>query len=161
MKPRTDLAHIGGLAEVDINVGDLVVLEKSEDVLSRAVGSRSGGGVGGDANPDSDGTDDRVLSLALFVVLVLDVFVLEDFLETNDIDRCETNLEILVSKFYKDRNDNNSNDDNDSDDSDDSGDDDGDDCDDSAAVAAAISAFCRCYRTSALPRAPQTLPTTI
>jgi hypothetical protein len=46
VKPRTDLAHVGGLAEVDVYVGDLVVLEKSEDVLSRAVGSRSGGSVG-------------------------------------------------------------------------------------------------------------------
>jgi len=132
VKPRTDLTHVGGLAEVDVDVGDLVVLEKSEDVLSRAVGSRSGGSVGGDANPDSDGTDDRVPSLAFFVV-----FVLDDFLETNDIDRCKTNLEILVSKLYKDcNNDNNSNDDNDGNDDNDSDD---DDYDDSAAVAAAIA----------------------
>jgi hypothetical protein len=134
VKPRTDLAHVGGLAKVDVDVGDLVVLEKSEDVLSRAVGSRSGGGVGGDANPDSDGTDDRVLSLAFFVV------VLDDFLETNDIDRCKTNLEILVSKLYKDcNNDNNSNDDNDDDDDSDGNGSDDDDYDDSAAVAAAIA----------------------
>lgn len=90
MKLRTDLAHVGGLAEVDVDIGDLVILKKSEDVLSRAVGSCSGGSVGGDANPDSDGTDDRVLSLAFFVVL-------DDFLKTNDIDRCKMNLEILVN----------------------------------------------------------------
>ena len=128
MKPRTNLAHVGGLAELDVDVGDLVVLEKSEDVLSRAVGSRSGGGVGGDANPDSDGTDDRTRSLTFFVVLVPDVFVLDDFLETNDIDRCKTNLETVVGKLYKDcNNDNDTNDDNDGNDN------------DSAAGAAAIA----------------------
>ena len=117
----TNLAHIGGLAELEVDVGDLVVLEKSEDILSRAMGSRSGGGVGGDANPDSDGTDDRTRSLTFFVVLVLNVFVLDDFLETNDIDRCKTNLEILVGKDCN--NDNDTNDDNDGNDNDSSSDD--------------------------------------
>jgi hypothetical protein len=108
VKPRTDLTHVGRLTEVDVDVGDLVVLEKSQNILSRAVGSRRGGSVGGDANPDSDGTDDRFLSLAFFLLYV---FVdLDDILETNYIDRCKTNLEILVSKLYKDcNNDNNSN----------------------------------------------------
>jgi hypothetical protein len=94
VKPRTNLAHISGLAKVDVDVGDLVVLEKSEDVLSRAVGSRRGGSVGRDANPDSDGTDNR-LSLALFIVFVLDIFVLDDLLKTNNVDRCKTNLKKI------------------------------------------------------------------
>ena len=97
MKPN--LAHISGLAKVDVDVGDLVVFEKSKDVLSRALGSRRGGGVGGDTNPDSDGTDNR-LWLALFVVLALD-----DLLKTNDVDRCKTSL-----KFYKDCDDDNNRD---------------------------------------------------
>ena len=100
---KLNFAHISGLAKVDVDVGDLVVLEKSEDVLSRAVGSRRGGSVGGDANPDSDGTDNR-LSLALFVV------VLDNLLKTNDVDRCKMNLKCLISKFYKDSDDNNSSD---------------------------------------------------
>ena len=105
---KLNLAHISGLAKVDVDVGDLVVLEKSEDILSCAVGSHRGGSVGGDANPDSDGTDNR-LSLALFVV-VLDIFVLDNLLKTNDVDRCKTNLKCLISKFYKDSDDNNSSD---------------------------------------------------
>ena len=68
------LAHISGLAKVDVDVGDLVVFEKSENVLT---------------NPDSDGTDNR-LRLALFVVLALN-----DLLKTNDVDRCKTNLNAL------------------------------------------------------------------
>jgi hypothetical protein len=86
------------------------------------VGSGSGGTVRGDANPDGDRTDDRVLSLALFIVLalfiILDIFVLDDLLETNDVDCCKTNLEILVSKLYKDSKHNNNSDD-DSNDNDD------------------------------------------
>jgi hypothetical protein len=103
VKPRTSLAYIKGLAKVDIDVGDLVVLEKSEDILSCAVGSRRGGSVGGDANPDSDRTDNR-LSLALFVFLVLD-----DLLKTNDVDRCKKNLKFQINKFYKDSDDDNIN----------------------------------------------------
>jgi hypothetical protein len=57
VKPRTNLAHVGRLAKVDVDVGDLVILEKSENVLSRAVGSRRGGSVGRNTDPDGDGTD--------------------------------------------------------------------------------------------------------
>ena len=151
--------HVGGLAEVDVDASDLLVLEKSEDALSHVVGSCSGGSVGGDTNPDSDRTDDRVLSLATFTVLTFfAVFVLEDFLEMNDIDCCKTNLEILISKLYKDRYDNNnSNNDNNSDG------DNNNDYDDSAEVAAAIVCLLLLltYHSSAPPRAPQMLLTTI
>ena len=134
MKLRTNLVHVGGLVEVDVDASDLLVLEKSEDALSHIVGSCSRGSVGGDANPDSDRTDDQVLSLATFTILTFfAVFILEDFLETNDINHCKTNLEILISKLYKDRYDNNnSNDDNNSDG------DNNNDYDDSTEVAAAI-----------------------
>ena len=94
MKRRTDLAHVHGFVEVDIYIGDLVVFEKSKDILGRAVGSRGGGSVGGDADPDGDGTDNR-LSLAFFVVLVVDIFVLNDILKTNDVDGCEKDLKVF------------------------------------------------------------------
>ena len=61
--------------------------------------SRRGGSVGGDTNPDSDGTDNR-LRLAIFIVLALD-----DLLKTNDVDRCKTSL-----KFYKGCDDDNNRD---------------------------------------------------
>jgi hypothetical protein len=91
------------------------------------MGNRSGGSVGGDANPNGDRTDDRFLRLALFLTLVifftlaisstlasfftlaifftLDVFVLGrfvdlDLLETNNVYRCKTDLEIPISKLY-------------------------------------------------------------
>jgi hypothetical protein len=102
-KLRTDRARVEGLAEVDIDVGDLVVLEKGQDVLSRVVGSRSGGRLGGDANPNGDRTDDRFLSLGLFFTLglyFLRRFVDLDLLETNDVYRCKADLEIPVSKHY-------------------------------------------------------------
>jgi hypothetical protein len=68
------------------------------------VGSRSGGRLGGDTNPNGDGTGDRFLSLALFFTLgiffVLGLFVLPDLLETNDIYRRKADLYIPVSKHY-------------------------------------------------------------
>ena len=84
------------------------------------MGNRSGGSVGGDANPNGDGTDDRFLRLALFFTLAifvtlaifftlvlffaLNVFVLGCFvdldLETNNVYRRKTDLEIPVSKLY-------------------------------------------------------------
>jgi hypothetical protein len=80
------------------------------------MGSRRGGSVGEDANPNGDRTDDRFLSLALFftiallftpallftlgVFFVLGRFVDLDLLETNDVYRRKADLEIPVSKFY-------------------------------------------------------------
>jgi len=68
------------------------------------VGSRSGGRLGEDPNPNGDGTDDQFLSLALLFTLgvffVLGRFVDLDFLEANDIYRCKADLEIPVSKLY-------------------------------------------------------------
>ena len=69
------------------------------------MGSRSGGRLGEDANPDGDRTDDRFLSLDRFVILALFFFILRrfvdpDLLETNDVYRRKADLEILVSKLY-------------------------------------------------------------
>ena len=79
------------------------------------MGNRSGGSIGGDANPNGDRTDDRFLRLALFFTLAiffilalfftLDVFVLGrfvviDLLESNNVYRRKTDLEIPVSKLY-------------------------------------------------------------
>ena len=66
------------------------------------MGSRGGGRLGEDANPNSDGTDDRFLSLYRFfigVFFVLARFVDLDHLETNDVYRRKADLEIPVSKF--------------------------------------------------------------
>lgn len=68
--------------------------------------SRGRGRLGKDANPDGDRTDDRFLGLDRFFTLVLfftlDVrrFVDPDLLETNNVYRRKTDLEILVSKLY-------------------------------------------------------------
>jgi len=74
------------------------------------VGSRSGGRLGEDANPDGDRADDRFLSLDRFFILVLfftlDVFFIlrrsvdPGLLETNYVYRRKEDLEILVSKLY-------------------------------------------------------------
>jgi hypothetical protein len=69
------------------------------------VGSCSGGILGEDANPDGDRTNNRFLSLDCFFTLdvsVLRRFVDPDLLkfETNNVYRCKTDLEILISKFY-------------------------------------------------------------
>jgi hypothetical protein len=74
------------------------------------VGSRSGGRLGEDANPNGDRTDDWFLSLDRFFIIALFFtlgvfFVLGhsvdlDHLETNDIYRLKADLEILVSKLY-------------------------------------------------------------
>jgi hypothetical protein len=65
---RIDLACIEGLAQVDVDVADLVFLERGSDVL----GSRSRSRLGKDANPNGDRTDnclDRFFILALFFIL--------------------------------------------------------------------------------------------
>ena len=71
MKLRTNFAHVEGLAEVDV------------------MGSRSGGRLGEDANPNDDRIDDQFLSLALFSTLgiffVLGRFIDLDLFETNDV----------------------------------------------------------------------------
>ena len=81
-----------------------MVLEKGKDVLSCVVGSRSGGRLGKDANPNGDRTNDRFISLALFFTLgvffVLGRFVNLNLLETNDVYCREVNLKIPVSKLY-------------------------------------------------------------
>lgn len=68
------------------------------------VGSRSGGRLGEDANPNRDGTEDRFLSLDRFFILalffVVGRFVDLDVLETDDVYRRKANLEIPVSKLY-------------------------------------------------------------
>jgi hypothetical protein len=67
------------------------------------VGSRSGGGLGGNADPNGDRTDDRFLSLTLpftlGVFFVLGRFVNLDLLETNNVYRCKADLEISVGKL--------------------------------------------------------------
>ena len=101
-KPRTGLARVEGFAEVDVDVGDLVVHEEGEDVLSRIVGSRSGDRLGEDANPDRDRTDGRFLSLDCFFILVqvlffiLRRFVDPNLLETNDIYRRKADLGVAA-----------------------------------------------------------------
>ena len=66
------------------------------------MGSRSGGRLGEDPNPNGDRTNDRVFSLALFFTLgvffVLGRFVDLDLLETNDVYRRKADLEIAVSE---------------------------------------------------------------
>ena len=109
-KLGTGLACVKGFAVVNVDIGDLIVPEKGQDVLSCVVGSRSGGRLGEDPNPDGDRTNDRFLSLDRFFILVLFItlnvffilrrFVNPDLLETNNIYRCKANLEILVSKLY-------------------------------------------------------------
>ena len=68
------------------------------------MGSRSGGRLGEDANPNRDGTQDRFLILDRFFILalffVLGRFVDLDVLETNDIYRRKANLEIPIGKLY-------------------------------------------------------------
>ncbi len=67
------------------------------------MGSRSGGRLREDANPDGDRTDDRFPNLDRFFVLVLFIlrrFVDRDLLETNNVYRRKADLEILVSKLY-------------------------------------------------------------
>lgn len=68
------------------------------------MGSRGGGRLGEDANPNGDRTGDRFLSLALFFTLAL-FFDLGRFadlglLETNDVYRRKADLEIPVGKLY-------------------------------------------------------------
>jgi len=74
------------------------------------VGSRSGGRLGEDANPDGDRTDDWFLGLDRFFILVLFItleaffilrrFVDLDLLETNNVYCRKEDLKILVSKLY-------------------------------------------------------------
>jgi hypothetical protein len=102
-KLRTCLARVEGLVEVDVDICDLVVLVKGWDVLNRVVGSHGRGRLGEDANPNSDITDNRFLSLYCFFIsifFVLGCFVNLDHLETNDIYCRKADLEIPVSKFY-------------------------------------------------------------
>jgi hypothetical protein len=78
------------------------------------MGSRSGGNVGEDTNPNGDRTDDRFLSLALFfftitlffvitviftfaLFFVLGRFVDLDLLETNDVYRRKADLESQLA----------------------------------------------------------------
>jgi hypothetical protein len=68
VKLSTDLARVDGLAEVDVDVGDLIVFGMGSDDLSRVV-SRSGGRLGEDTNPNGDRTGDRFFNLALFFTL--------------------------------------------------------------------------------------------
>ena len=69
------------------------------------MGSRSGGGLGEDANPNRDGTEDRFPGPDRFFILAL-FFDLARFVdlgapETNDVYRHKANLEIPVSKLYE------------------------------------------------------------
>ena len=57
------------------------------------MGNRGGGIIERDANPDSDGTEDR---FRVFFVIFVDF----DPLETNDVYRGKADLEIPVSIFY-------------------------------------------------------------
>jgi hypothetical protein len=67
------------------------------------VGSRSGGRLWEDANPNRDRTGDRFLNLTLFFTLgvffVLGCFVDVDLLETNDVYRRKVDLDIPVGKL--------------------------------------------------------------
>jgi hypothetical protein len=62
------------------------------------VGSRSGGRLGEDPNPNRDGTENRLLSLDRF--FVLGRFVDLDVLEKNDAYRRKADLEIQLGKIY-------------------------------------------------------------
>ena len=65
--------------------------------------SRSSGRLGGDTNPNCDGTEDRFLGLdcfSTFALFILGCFVNLDILETNNVYRCKANLKIPVGKFY-------------------------------------------------------------
>jgi hypothetical protein len=68
------------------------------------VGSRSGGRLGEDANPNSNWTGDRFHNLALFFTLgvffLLGRFVDIDLLETNYIYSRRADLEIPINKVY-------------------------------------------------------------
>ena len=72
------------------------------------MGSRSGGRLGEDANPNGNRTGGRFLRLALFFTLLfltLALFALGRFvdlglLETNDVYRRKEDLKIPVSKLY-------------------------------------------------------------
>ncbi len=69
------------------------------------MGSRSGGRLRGDANPNGDRTDDRFLSLNRFFIFALFFtpgvfFDLLDHLETDDVYRRKADLEIPVGKLY-------------------------------------------------------------
>ena len=64
------------------------------------MGSRSGGRLGEDANPNGDRTDGRSLSLALLFTLgVFSVLVDLNLLETNDVYRRKADLGIPVNKL--------------------------------------------------------------
>ena len=72
--------------------------------MSRMVGSRSGGRLGEDANPNRDGTENRFRGLNRFFILAL-FFLLGrlvdlDLLGTDDVYCRKSNLEIPVSKLY-------------------------------------------------------------
>ena len=91
--------HVKGLAEVNLNVGDLAGSGPREGLgaLSRVVGSRSRGR---HASPNHDRAGDQFLSLTLF--FVLGRFVDLNHLETNHVYCRKADLEIPVSTLRYD-----------------------------------------------------------
>ena len=63
------------------------------------MGSRSGGRLGEDTNPNRDETENRFRRLILALFL-LGRFVDLDLLETNDVYGRKVNLDIRVSELY-------------------------------------------------------------
>ena len=73
--------------KVDVNVGDIIVLEQGKKGYRHIVGGRRGeSSLGVTANPDHDGTDGP------FIV---------NFLEVNRLDRREVELEIKLDELHK------------------------------------------------------------
>ena len=68
------------------------------------MGSSRGGRLREDADPNRDGTENRLLGLNRFFILalffVVGCFVNLDVLETNDVYRRKANLEIPTNKLY-------------------------------------------------------------
>jgi hypothetical protein len=62
---------VAGLTEIHVDVGNLGLLEKVLDGLSRMMGNCSGGRLWEDANLKRDGTGDRFPYFGLFFILAL------------------------------------------------------------------------------------------
>jgi hypothetical protein len=89
-KLRTNLTRAKRLAEVDINIGDVVAPEKGEDGLSCFVSSCGGGPTGEKSNPDSNGAEPVCIG-----VFFVDLNVLESY----DVDGRKETLET-VNELY-------------------------------------------------------------
>ena len=108
-KLRAGGAPVNRLTEIDVYVGDLVMLEKGQGVLSRGVGNGGGERLGLDTDPDGDGTNARLIDLFnLFgVYRLIDLFEpnevcrLTSLFEPNDVYSRKEDLEISLSKILR------------------------------------------------------------